>query len=85
MFKRFLGAEVQTEPDVNSEDIEMDRLFNRTKEVVGMEVESSPPIDEFTEVGIASKIFPTLFIDRYGDPTDLSHQIISCRPQDTDL
>ena len=38
-----------------------------------MGVESSPPINEFTESGIASKIFPTLFIDRFGDPTNLSN------------
>lgn len=51
----------------------MDKFFNRTKEVIGLEVEPSPPINEFTESGIASKIFPTLFVDRYGDPTILSN------------
>ena len=31
VFKRYIGVEVSTEPDVNSVDYEMDHLFNRTK------------------------------------------------------
>ena len=36
VFKRYIGQQINQEPDISSEDIEMDRIFNRAKEVIGM-------------------------------------------------
>lgn len=58
--------------------------FNRDREVVELEFEEAAPINEFQEVGIASKCFPSLFPDTLGDPTIPANLTLESKPSDQD-